>query len=74
MYLVCYTGHAKGGILCGQFGPHTPQMQRHCQACTVIYKELDNPDAVCEFVLATDLARIPHDNDDNVMRLWSQHF
>ena len=45
----------EGDMLCGRFGPHTPQIQRHCRACTVNYKELDNPDAACEFVLATDI-------------------
>ena len=64
----------EGDMLCGRFGPHTPQIQRHCRACTVNYKELDNPDAVCEFVLATDMAQIANDADDNVRRLWSQHF
>ena len=64
----------EGDMLCGRFGPHTPQIQRHCRACTVNYKELDNPDAVCEFMLATDMARIANNIDGNVRQIWSQHF
>jgi hypothetical protein len=64
----------EGDMFCGQFGPHTSKLQRHCRACTVNYEELDNPHAVCTFVLATDMARIANDADDNVRRLWSQHF
>ena len=64
----------EGDMLCGRFGPHTPQIQRHCRACTVNFEELDNPDAVCKFVLALDMAQIAYDADKNVRQRWSQHF
>ena len=56
----------EGDMLCGRFGPHIPQIQRHCRACTVNFEELDNPDAVCEFVLALDMAQLANDADKNV--------
>ena len=32
----------EGDTLCGRYGPHTPQIQRHCRACDVSYGNLEN--------------------------------
>ena len=33
----------EGDALCGRYGPHTPQIQRHCRSCNVSYTQLDSP-------------------------------
>ena len=63
----------EGDTLCGRFGPHTPQIQRHCRACDVSYADLDNPVRSCTFVKAADMAAIAHSRDDELRTQWSQH-
>ena len=64
----------EGDMLCRRFGPHTPNIRRHCRACDVSYEELDNPDAVCSFVLSQDMAQIAHSSDASIRQQWSQHY
>ena len=48
----------EGDQLCGRFGPHTPNIACHCQACNIKYEYLDLPNAQCRFVLVEYMARI----------------
>ena len=42
----------EGDMLCGRYGPHTPQVQRHSRACTVNFDNLDNLKDRCAYLLA----------------------
>jgi hypothetical protein len=64
----------EGDALCGRFGTHTTGIQRHCRACDVKTKHLDNPNAMCTFLIAKDMARIAHHTDPTVRTRWSQHY
>ena len=64
----------EGDTLCGRFGSHTTGIQRHCRACNVAAKDLDNPHAKCTFLKAADMALIAHNPDKTVRTPWSQHF
>ncbi len=59
--------------MCGHFGPHTPQIQRHCRACDVSYANLDNPVRSCTFDMVADMPAIVHSSDNKLRTQWSQH-
>jgi hypothetical protein len=64
----------KGELLCGRFGPHTPQIQRNCHACTVKYDCLDNLNAVCCYLSAFEMRQISQSTYDEMLRKeYSQH-
>jgi len=64
----------EGDQLCGRYGPHSPDIHRHCRACNVSYANLDNPDVKCVPLLAHEMSKIAHDTDLAVRKRWSQHF
>ena len=64
----------EGDALCGRYGSHTTGIQRHCHACNVSAAQLDNPKAVCTFLVAADMACISHNPDQMVRTQWSQRF
>ena len=63
----------EGDMLCGRFGPHTPQIQRHCRACTVEYDGLDDPNAVCRYLSAFEMRQIAQSNNEMLRKEYSQH-
>ena len=48
----------EGDMLCGRYGPHTPQVQRHSRACTVNFDNLDNLKGRCAYLLAPKMAEL----------------
>ena len=62
----------EGDMLCGRYGTHTSNIYRHCRACDVSWKDLDNADVICEKVNAADMAAISL-SDQQTLREWSQH-
>jgi hypothetical protein len=60
-------------MLCGRFGLHTPQIQRHSRACTVEYDCLDDPNAVCRYLSALEMRQISQSNNEMLRKLYSQH-
>ena len=63
----------EGDMLCGRFGPHSPQINRHCRSCDVAYEDLDNRFVKCSYLQALDMALIAFDDDDDHRAVWSQH-
>ncbi len=57
----------EGDTLCRRFGPHTPQIQRHCGACTVEDDCLDDPNAACHYLSAFEMQQTM------LRREYSQH-
>ena len=65
----------EGDALCaGRYGLHTMGIQRHCRACNVSVAQLDNPKAVCTFLLAAGMACISRNPNQMVRTQWSHHF
>ncbi len=48
----------EGDMLCGRYGPHTPQIQRHCCSCNVDYSGLVQPDVACKYLYAEPMHMI----------------
>ena len=63
----------EGDTLCGRFGPHTPNIQRHCRNCDVKYHELDDPHVRCSILVAKEMDDIAQSNDIVLQQKWSQH-
>ncbi len=63
----------EGDMLCGRFGPLTPQIQRHCRACTVEYDCLDDPNAVCRYLSPFEMRQIAQSNNEMLRKKYSQH-
>ena len=53
----------EGDVLCGCYGPHTPQVQRHCPSCNVSYADL----------FAKPMAVIAASDNKAIRVRWSQH-
>jgi hypothetical protein len=66
-------GMQEGDALCGCYGPHTPQIQRHCRSCNVSYTQLDSPFFTCRYLFATPMAMIAASNNKAIRTRWSQH-
>ena len=63
----------EGDSLCGRYGPHTPQIQRHCRSCNVLYNHLDLPKKQCRYLYAAPMAMIANSDDTELRTKWSQH-
>ena len=63
----------EGDALCGRYGLHTPQIQRHCRSCHVSYTQLDPPIFTCRYLLATPMAMIAASKNKAIRTRWSQH-
>ena len=63
----------EGDALCGRYGPHTPQIQRHCRSCNINYTQLDSPYRTCRYLLADPMAMIAASDDKDIRARWSQH-
>ena len=63
----------EGDALCGRFGPHTPQIQRHCRSCNVSFSDLDSTQQSCKYLYAAPMAMIAANEDKLVRAKWSQH-
>jgi Plavaka transposase len=63
----------EGDLLCGRYGPHTPNIQRHSRACNARYTELDDPCIECRYVYARPMAHISIYGDEAIRKQWSQH-
>jgi hypothetical protein len=63
----------EGDMLCGRYGPHTPNIRRHCRACNVGYHDLDNAAARCAYIYAQPMSYIAMNGDDVIRKEWSQH-
>ena len=46
----------EGDALCGPYCLHTTGIQCHCCACNVSAAQLDNPNAICTFLVAANMA------------------
>ena len=63
----------EGDALCGRYGPHTPQINRHCRSCNVNYEQLDDPEIKCQYLYAEPMHIIEKSNDPDLHKKWSQH-
>ena len=65
----------EGDVLCGCYGPHTPQVQRHFSwSCNVTYADLDSPYFTCPcYLFAKPMAMIAASDDKAICVRWSQH-
>ena len=63
----------EGDTLCGRYGPHTPEIQRHCRSCNVQYADLDNDKVECRYLFAIAMQEIAASNDKVLCARWSQH-
>lgn len=63
----------EGDMLCGRFGPHTPQIQRHCRSCNVDYESLARPDVKCKYLYAAPMHLIAQTDHAETRQRWSQH-
>ena len=74
----------EGDARCGRYGPHTPQIQRHCRSCTpqiqrhcrscnINYTQLDSPYRTCRYLLADPMAMIAASDNKDIRARWSQH-
>jgi hypothetical protein len=63
----------EGDMLCGRYGPHTPNIKRHCRSCNVAYADLDNPVTKCRYIYAEPMSHIAMNGDDAIRKEWSQH-
>ena len=63
----------EGDMLCGEYGPHTPFIQRHCCSCDVSYEELDDPEINCRYLLSCNMDWIAQGNNKELQTRWLQH-
>jgi len=63
----------EGDMLCGRYGPHTPEIQRHCRACDIDYDNLDNPQIICKPLFASTMHCIALSGNNHIQKRWSQH-
>jgi len=63
----------EGDMLCGRFGPHTPEIQRQCRACDINYDNLDNPNIICKRLYASTMHTIATNSTIDYRKRWSQH-
>ena len=64
----------EGDMLCGRYGPHTPQIQRHCRSCNVDYSGLAQPDVACKYLYAEPMHVIAQSENVALRQRWSQHY
>jgi hypothetical protein len=53
----------KSNMLCGRYGPHTPQIQRQLCLCNVDYKGLACHNRKCKYLFADPMHSIAQSND-----------
>ena len=63
----------EGDALCGHYGPHTPQIQRHCRSCNFSYTQLDSSIFTCCYLLATLMAMIVASESKAIHTWWCEH-
>jgi len=63
----------EGDMLCGRYGPHTPQIQRQSRSCNVDYKGLACHNRKCKYLYADPMHSIVQSNDLAIQQRWSQH-
>jgi hypothetical protein len=63
----------EGDMLCGRYGPHTPQIQRQSRSCNVDYKGLACHNRKCKYLYAAPMHSIAQSDDLALRQRWSQH-
>ena len=63
----------EGDVLFGQYGPHTPFIQRPCGSCDVSYEELDKPEIYCRYLLSRNMDWIAQGDNKEFQTQLSQH-
>jgi protein-arginine kinase activator protein McsA len=63
----------EGDTLCGRYGPHTSNIQRHCRNCDVTYAQLDDQRVRCSVLVAKEMHVIAQ-SDDKVKNGLSTHW
>ncbi len=63
----------EGDMLCGSYGPHTPQIQRQSRSCNVDYKGLACHNRMCKYLYADPMHSIAQSDDLAIQQSWSQH-
>ena len=61
----------EGNMLCGHYGPHTPQIQRQLRLCNVEYKGLTCHNRKCKYLYADPMHSIAQSNDLAID--WTMH-
>ena len=63
----------EGDTLCCRYGPHLPNVRRHCRGCNVLFDDLDDFNIQCEYLNAAFVNSIAQSNDPELRKQWSQH-
>ena len=63
----------EGDTLCCWYGPHLPNVRRHCRGCNVLFDELDDCTFQCEYLKAEFMNSVAQSNDPELCKQWSQH-
>jgi len=63
----------EGDTLCCRYGPHLPNVRRHCRGCNVLFDDLDDFNIQCEYLKAAFVNSIAQSNDPELRKQWSQH-
>jgi hypothetical protein len=63
----------EGDMLCGRYGPHTPQIQRQSRSCNVDYKGLACHKRKCKYLYADAMHSIAQSDDLAIRQRWQQH-
>jgi hypothetical protein len=63
----------EGNMLCGHYGPHTPQIQRQLRLCNVEYKGLTCHNRKCKYLYADPMHSIAPSDNLVIQQCWSQH-
>ncbi len=63
----------EGNMLCGRYGPHTPQIQRQSRLCNVDCKGLACHNRRCKYLFAAPMHSIAQPDDLAIQQRWSQH-
>jgi hypothetical protein len=53
----------EGDMLCGSYGPYTPQIQCQLCLCNVVYKGLARHNRRCKYLYAAPIHSIAQSND-----------
>jgi hypothetical protein len=63
----------EGDMLCGRYGPYTPQIQRQSGSCNVDYEGLACHKRKCKYLYADPMHSITQSDDLAIQQRWSQH-
>ena len=64
----------EGDCLCGHFHSHNEGVQKQCLVCTVNFEDLQDPEAICQFVTQEEIFIVANSHDKDLHKQWSTHW